>query len=93
MTDEAPTQYELENRWVTVAGIPGVSYRFSDLVRIRSGEHSGQTGEVIALLSTEPEPVYVVVLPPDEESVVLSQRELDPTGSSAGRTLKLFKPI
>ena len=28
------TQYELESRWVTAEGIPGVNYRSSDLVRI-----------------------------------------------------------
>ena len=93
MTDRALTQYELENRWLTPEGIPGVSYRFSDLVRISSGEYFGQTAEVIALLSTEPEPVYLVVLPPNEKSVVLSEPELEPTGSNRGRTLELFKPI
>lgn len=86
------TQYELESRWITAEGIPGVNYRFSDLVHIKSGEFSGQTGEVIALISIKPEPVYVVVLPPDETSTVLPQRELESTGSSSRRTLKLIKP-
>ena len=85
----AMTQYELESRWTTVRGIAGVSYRFSDLVRIKSGEYSGQTAEVIALLSLEPEPMYGVTLPPDEEFVVLPQSELEPTGSTAVRTLEL----
>jgi hypothetical protein len=83
------TQYELESRWVTADGIPGVTYRYSDLVRIKSGEHAGQTAEVIALLSLEPEPMYGVTLPPDERFVVLPQSELEPTGSTAGGTLKL----
>ncbi len=86
------TQYELESRWITTEGIPGVSYRFSDLLRIKSGEHSGQTAEVISLISLEPEPIYMVVLPPDEESEVLPQSELEPTGLSGGRTLKLMAP-
>jgi hypothetical protein len=85
----AMTQYELESRWVTAEGIPRVSYCFSDLVGIKSGEYSGQTAEVIALLSVEPEPVYGVVLPPDEKFAVLPQSENEPTGSSTGRTLEL----
>jgi hypothetical protein len=83
------TQYELENRWVTAEAIPNVSYRFSDLVRIKSGEHAGQTAEVIALLSLEPEPTYGLTLPPNEKFIVVPQSELEPTGSSAGRTLSL----
>jgi hypothetical protein len=73
---QSPTQYELESRWVTEQGIPGVNYRFGDLVQIKAGEYSGQTGKVIALISIEPEPVYVVILPPDEKSTVVSQRLL-----------------
>lgn len=84
------TQYELESSWVTAEGIFGVNYRFSDLVRIKSGECSGQTAEVIALLSLEPEPTYGVTLPPDEKFLVLPQSELEATGSTAGRTLKLI---
>ena len=92
--DQEPslTQYELENRWVTAEGIPNVNYRFSDLVRLRSEEYSGQTAEVIALLGLEPEPVYGVTLPPNEKFVVVPQGELEPSGLSAGRTLSLRKP-
>ena len=46
---------------------------------------------MIALLATGPEPVYRVVLPPDEKSVVLSQTNLEPTGLNAGRALILYK--
>jgi hypothetical protein len=89
MDEPSLTQYELEKRWVTAEGIPNVSYRFSDLVRIKSGEYKGQTAEVIALLALEPKPVYGVTLPPNEKFVVIPQHELEPTGSSAGRTLSL----
>jgi len=82
------TQYELESRWITADGIPGVSYRFGDLVRIKAGDYSVQTAEVVSLLSCEPEPVYVLELP-NADSEVLSQSELEPTGSTSGRTLKL----
>jgi hypothetical protein len=85
------SQYELENRWLTAEGIAGVNYRFSDQVRIKSGEHSGEIAEVIALISVEPEPVYVVVLPPNEESVLLPQQALEATGRNAGRTLRSHK--
>jgi hypothetical protein len=83
------TQYELESRWTTVEGISGVNFRFSDAVRIKSGDFSGETAEVIALLALEPEPVYMVVLPPNEKSLVLPQSELESTGASAGRALHL----
>jgi hypothetical protein len=83
------TQYELESRWITATGISGVNYRFSDLVRIKSGEYSGKTAEVIALLALEPEPMYGVTLPPNERFLVLPQSELESTGITAGRTLRL----
>lgn len=90
------TQYELESRWVTAEGIEDVSHRFSDLVVIKSGEHSGKTAEVIALLAMEPEPMYMVIVPPNEKimvapqkSVVLPQSELEPTGATGGSVLKL----
>ena len=86
------TQYELERGWITTEGIPGVSYRFSDMVVIKSGAYSGQTAEVIALISIEPEPIYMVVLPPNEKSIVLPQSELAPTRLSGGRMLKLMPP-
>ena len=89
--EKEPTQYELEGSWTTV-GIPGVNFRYSDLVRIKSGEHSGQTGEVIALISTKPEPVYGIVLPPNEKFAVLPQSELEPTNVNRGGTLRLMPP-
>ena len=86
------TQYELETLWIAPEGVPGVSYRYSDLVRIKSGDYSGKTAEVISLISIEPEPIYVVVLPPNKKSAVLPQSELEPTGLSGGGTLKLMPP-
>ena len=86
------TQYELEKQWTMPEGISGVSYRFSDLVRIKSGEYSGQTAEVIALISLEPEPMYGVTLPPNEKFLIPQQGELESTGSSAGRKLKVMPP-
>jgi hypothetical protein len=82
-------QYELESLWITSDAIPGVDYKFGDLVRVESGEYAGQTGEVIALLAIDPEPVYLITLPPDEQSVVLRQLELEATGTTTGRTLVL----
>lgn len=89
---DAPTQYDLESQWITPEGIPNVGYRFSDLVRINSGEYSGMTGEIISLISVQSEPVYGIVLPPDEKFVIVTERELDPTGSNAGRKLILHPP-
>jgi hypothetical protein len=57
-------------------------------VRIRSGEYSGKTAEVIALLSLEPEPRSGVTLPPNEKFLVLPQNQLEPTGSTNGRTMQ-----
>jgi hypothetical protein len=92
LNDKRPTQYELESRWITSEGIPGVSYHYSDLCRIKSGEHAGQTAEVIALLSIDPQPRYGLVLPLDEKFVVLPQNDLESTGLSAGGRLVLHKP-
>jgi hypothetical protein len=84
------SHYELESRWVTEAGIPGVDFGFSDLVRIKSGQYAGQAAEVISLLSIEAEPLYMVEIASNGKSVALSQSDLDPTGRSAGRTLELI---
>ena len=85
------TQKELEKRWQTTEGIDGVRYRYSDLVLIKSGRNAGKTAEVIALISLDPEPMYLVVFPPKEEPHALRQSELEPTGASTGRTLEFVK--
>ena len=85
---ETPTQYQLESEWITAEGIPGVRYRFSDIVRIKSGEYLGQPAEVITLLSIDPEPAFGVVQP----FVLFPQHDLESAGTTAGRKLILHKP-
>jgi len=87
-----PTQYDLECQWITGDGIPGVQFRYGDIVTIKTGEHAGVTAQVISLSSTEPEPKYGVVLPPNEKFVWMSQRDLESTGTNSGATLTLMKP-
>lgn len=95
------SQYKLESRWVTAEGIAGVNYRFGDLVRIKSGEHSSKTAEVIALLALEPEPMYGVTLPPNENfwffrkvSSNLRSPRVDEFWSSESRNLPArFEPF
>ena len=55
------TQYELENLWVK-SSIPGVAYRFYDKVRVTSGEQAGEVGHLVALVTVEPSPMYVIEL-------------------------------
>jgi hypothetical protein len=53
------SQYELESQWIKGA-LPTVKFRFDNYVRATSGEHKGQAGRIVALLSIEPTPLYVV---------------------------------
>jgi len=53
------TQYELESLWVKSA-LPSAAYAFDTTVRAIAGEHAGRPGRVVALLSIEPSPLYVV---------------------------------
>jgi len=87
-----PTQYDLERAWTASAGIPGVNYRYGEIVRIKMGDHVGQTGEVIALFAIDPEPKYGIVLPPNEKFVWVVQSDLESTGVNSGGTLTLIKP-
>ena len=84
-------QRELERRWQSTEGIAGVRYRFSDLVLIKSGKHTGKTAEVIALISLDPEPMYLVMCPPKEHPQALPQSELEPVGASTGRTIDFVR--
>ena len=76
------TQYELESLWAKSA-LPGVAYTFDTRVRAVAGEHVGRTGRVVALLSIDPSPLYVIEEPegtsfnaqePELESIDLSDR-------------------
>jgi hypothetical protein len=72
------TQMELEQRWTRPEGIPGVAHRFGAPVRVCSGEEAGQTGRIVALLTLEPSPEYVVELP-SGSSLVVRQNEIEAT--------------
>ena len=69
---------ELERLWASVPGIDGVAFRFRDEVRVKYGEHAGETGTVIALLTLEPIPSYVVELSLSGKSLTLPQSQLQP---------------
>jgi hypothetical protein len=85
------TQYDLESQWITSEGIAGVEFRYGDIVRIKNGEHAGVTARVIALFSTEPEPKYGVVFPPQETFAWVEQKDLESTGANSGATITLIK--
>jgi hypothetical protein len=53
------TQYELESLWIKSA-LPNVTHPFDTRVRAITGEHVGKQGRVIALLSIDPIPLYLV---------------------------------
>lgn len=53
------TQYELESLWVKSA-LPDVAYAFDTRVKAIAGEHIGHAGRVVALLSAEPNPFYMI---------------------------------
>ena len=63
--DHIVTQYELESLWVKSA-LPGIVYTFDTRVRAVAGEHVGRTGRVVALLSIDPSPLYVIEEPEDQ---------------------------
>ena len=56
-------QRELEKLWAEHDPPLAAGYRFADEVRIKSGEHVGEVGRVVALISVEPTPVYIVEFP------------------------------
>jgi len=91
MSDNNPTQYDLESRWITVEGISEVNFRYGDIVRIATGEHAGETAMVIALFSIDP-PKYGVTLSSNEKFFWMSDDDLESTGANSGRTLTIIKP-
>jgi hypothetical protein len=73
--DHIVTQYELESLWVKAA-LPSVAYPFDTRVRAIAGEHVGRQGRVVALLSVEPKPFYVIE-EPDGSSFNAPEPELE----------------
>lgn len=71
------TQRDLEARWVTPEGIPGVAFRFGDNVRVCSGKEAGKIGRVVALLAIEPVPLYVLEFMSTGESLNVLQSEIE----------------
>lgn len=68
-------QYELEQLWVR-GSLPGVAYRFGDVVRLKFGERAGESGRVVALLAVEPAPDYIIELP-DGTSAEAAQPDIE----------------
>jgi hypothetical protein len=73
--DHSVTQYELESLWVK-SQLPTVGHSFDTRVRAIAGEHAGQTGRVVALLSIDPTPLYVIE-EPEGTSFSAHQAELE----------------
>ena len=69
------TQYELESLWVKSA-LPSATYAFDTRVRAIAGEHIGKLGRVVALLSIEPSPLYMIEQP-EGTSFSARQSELE----------------
>jgi len=86
------SQYEIESQWITPEGIPGVAFRFGDIVRLKNSEFGDQEFVVIALVSLSPKPMFGVTRLPDEKYVTATQEELESTGKSTGRKLVIKKP-
>lgn len=67
---------EAETRWIESQPIPGVLFRLNDPVAVQAGEHAGEVGCAMALLSLTPEPLYLVELEPKGEEVQVLQSQL-----------------
>ena len=52
-------QYELETLWVK-GSLTDVAYSFGNKVRLKTGERAGEVGKIVALLTVEPQPDYVI---------------------------------
>lgn len=68
------TRYEIEGLWLGKR--LDLAYDPGDLVRFKSGEHAGKTGQVIALYTLEPFPTYVMEFP-DGTSNAARDRDLE----------------
>ncbi len=77
----AMTQHEIESLWVK-NGL-NVAFHFADIVRIKSGEHCGREGRIVALLTLEPYPTYVIEWP-DGSSAVFVEPDLESSGMNTG---------
>jgi hypothetical protein len=82
----AVNQYEIESLWIK-SGLD-VAFQYGDVARIKSGEDVGKEGQIIALISLEPSPTYVMELP-DGSSVVAIEPDLEFIQGNTGRTLIL----
>jgi hypothetical protein len=81
-------QYEIESLWIK-DGLD-VAFKYGDVARVKSGEHVGKEGRIIALFTLEPYPTYVMELP-DESSVVAVEPDLELIQGNTGSTLVLVK--
>jgi hypothetical protein len=70
-------QFELERLWASIPGIDGVAFRFGDAVRVKYGEHAGEAGTVVALLTLEPIPSYTIELSLSGKTLRLPQSKLE----------------
>jgi hypothetical protein len=65
------SQYELETMWAAHDPSLVVAYRFGNRVRIKAGERAGEEGRVVALISIEPSPTYVIEFPAGDSAEAL----------------------
>lgn len=75
------TQYEIESLWVK--NRLDVAFRFADIVRITSGENLGKEGRIVALITLEPSPTYVIELP-SGSSVTAAEPDLTSCNVNTG---------
>ncbi len=81
------TQFDLETSW-TSTGIDGVNHKYDDVANPMTGEFSGVESVIIALLSIEPEPVFVLEFR-SGRSAVVNQSDLISANRNTGRRLTL----
>ena len=79
------SQLELETQWTT-DGLVGVFFRFGDIAKVKTRENIEEEGVIVALVTFDPEPWYVLELP-SGKSVSAVQSSLVSTGKHSGRRL------